>query len=71
MCVSFRFKHPVLDTFGGQLVGDQFLPVEDAIELYRLIPIAQLAVVPNAEHFVTRMRGMLFADLAKEFVTRR
>ncbi len=47
---------------------DQFLPIENALELYRLIPNAQLAVVPNADHFVTRTHVVLFAELVKEFV---
>ena len=46
---------------------DQFLPVDDAVELYRLVPNAQLAVVPNADHFVTRTNVKLFAELVKEF----
>jgi pimeloyl-ACP methyl ester carboxylesterase len=56
---------PTLIIWGDQ---DQFLPVEDAVELYRLIPNAQLAVVPNANHFVTRTHVLLFAELVKEFL---
>lgn len=56
---------PTLIIWGDR---DQFLPVEDAVELYRLIPTAQLAVVPNADHFVTRTKVMLFAELVKGFV---
>jgi pimeloyl-ACP methyl ester carboxylesterase len=56
---------PTLIVWGDR---DQFLPVEDAVELYRLIPTAQLAVVPNADHFVTRTKVMLFAELVKGFV---
>src|SRR6266498_4929 len=51
---------PTLIVWGDR---DQFLPVENAIELYRLIPSAQLAVVPNADHFVSRTKVMLFAEL--------
>src|SRR3990172_3347340 len=51
---------PTLIIWGDR---DQFLPVEDAVELYRLIPNAQLAVVPNADHFITRTNVMLFAEL--------
>jgi pimeloyl-ACP methyl ester carboxylesterase len=60
-----RISIPTLIIWGDR---DQFLPVEDAVELYRLIPNAQLAVVPNADHFVTRMKVPLFAELVKEFV---
>ena len=56
---------PTLLVWGDR---DQFLPIEDAIELYRLIPNAQLAVIPNANHFVTRTHVLLFAELVKEFV---
>lgn len=56
---------PTLIVWGDR---DQFLPVEDAVKLYRLISNARLAVVPNADHFVTRTKVMLFADLVKEFV---
>jgi pimeloyl-ACP methyl ester carboxylesterase len=56
---------PTLIIWGDR---DQFLPVEDAIALYRLIPRAQLAVVPNADHFVSRTKVTLFAELVKEFV---
>jgi pimeloyl-ACP methyl ester carboxylesterase len=56
---------PTLIIWGDR---DQFLPVEDAVELYRLIPNAQLAVVPNADHFVTRTKVRLFAELVKEFI---
>jgi len=56
---------PTLIVWGDR---DQFFPVEDAVELYRLIPNAQLAIAPNANHFVTRTKVMLFAELVKEFV---
>ena len=55
---------PTLIIWGDR---DQFLPVDDAVELYRLVPNAQLAVVPNADHFVTRTNVKLFAELVKEF----
>ena len=34
------------------LLGDRdgFVPVEDAVEMYRLLPNAELAVVPAADH---------------------
>ena len=56
---------PTLIAWGDR---DQFLPIENAIELYRLIPRAQLAVIPNANHFVTRTHVLLFAEIVKEFV---
>ena len=59
-----NIKVPTLIVWGDR---DQFLPVENAVELYHLIPNAQLAVIPNADHFVTRTRIALFAGLVKEF----
>jgi len=56
---------PTLIVWGDR---DQFLPVEDALKLYRLIPNSRLAVVPNTDHFVTRTKVILFAELVKEFV---
>lgn len=55
---------PVLILWGDR---DQFLPVEDAVDLYRLLPDAQLSVIPNADHFVTRTRVEEVAKLIEEF----
>jgi pimeloyl-ACP methyl ester carboxylesterase len=60
-----RITVPTLIVWGDR---DQFLPIENAVELYRLIPRAQLAVVPNSDHFVSRTKVTLFAELVKEFV---
>jgi pimeloyl-ACP methyl ester carboxylesterase len=56
---------PTLIIWGDR---DQFLPVEVALALYRLLPDAQLAVVPGADHFVTRTKVPLFAGLLKAFL---
>lgn len=42
---------PMLIIWGDR---DQFLPIENAVALYWLIPNAQLAVAPKADHFVTK-----------------
>jgi pimeloyl-ACP methyl ester carboxylesterase len=60
-----RITAPTLIIWGDR---DQFLPIENAVALYRLIPNAQLAVVPNADHFVSRTRVEYFADLVKGFL---
>jgi pimeloyl-ACP methyl ester carboxylesterase len=60
-----RITVPTLIIWGDR---DQFLPVEDAVALYRLVPSAQLAIVPDADHFVSRTKVMLFAEFVKEFV---
>jgi pimeloyl-ACP methyl ester carboxylesterase len=63
-----KIKAPTLIVWGDR---DQFLPVENAVEMYQLIPNAQLAVIPNADHFVTRSRVDLFSSLVKEFLSDR
>ena len=62
-----KITAPTLIIWGDR---DQFLPIENAVELYRLIPNAELAVVPNADHFVSRTNVELFANLVKEFLLR-
>jgi pimeloyl-ACP methyl ester carboxylesterase len=46
------------------LIGDrdQFIPVEDAVAMYRLIP--------NADHSLPRTKIELFADTVMEFLNR-
>ena len=54
------------------LIGDrdQFIPVEDAFTMYRLIPNAELAVVPNADHSFPRTSVDMFAGTVLEFLKR-
>lgn len=54
------------------LIGDrdQFIAVEDAVAMYRLIPNAELAVVPDADHSLPRTRIDTFSDTVMEFLTR-
>ena len=54
------------------LIGDrdQFIPVEDVVAMYRLIPNAELAVVPNADHSFPRTNVKMFADTVLEFLKR-
>jgi pimeloyl-ACP methyl ester carboxylesterase len=49
---------------------DQFIPVEQAIEMYRLIPNAELAIVPDTDHSMGR-NPSLIARLAKEFFVKQ
>lgn len=62
-----KITAPTLIIWGDR---DQFLPIEDAIELYRLIPNAELAVLPNADHSISRTRVEQFANYAKDFLLR-
>jgi pimeloyl-ACP methyl ester carboxylesterase len=47
---------------------DQFLPVEQAVAVYRALPNAQFAVIPNADHFVTRTHRAQFGQLMADFL---
>ena len=58
---------PTLIIWGDR---DQLLPVEDAIELYRLLPSAELAILPNTDHSLSRTRVEQFANFAKDFLLR-
>lgn len=42
-----KITSPTLILFGDR---DEFTPVEEAVEMYRLIPQAALAIIPNANH---------------------
>ena len=45
-----EFQHIAVPTL--ILIGDRddLVPVEEATEMYRLIPRAELAIVPNSDH---------------------
>lgn len=62
-----KITAPTLIVWGDR---DQFLPVEDALELYRLLPNAELAVLPNTDHSLSRTKVEQFANLAKDFLLR-
>jgi pimeloyl-ACP methyl ester carboxylesterase len=49
---------------------DQFIPVEDVAAMYRLIPNAELAVVPDADHSLPRTKIDVFVDIVREFLIR-
>jgi pimeloyl-ACP methyl ester carboxylesterase len=56
---------PTLVIWGDR---DQFLPVEEAIGVYRALPNAQLAIIPNADHFVTRTHRAQFGQHMADFL---
>ena len=49
---------------------DQFIPVEDAVAIYRLIPNTELAIVPNADHSLSRTKIDIFTDVVVDFLNR-
>jgi pimeloyl-ACP methyl ester carboxylesterase len=62
-----KITAPTLIIWGDR---DQFLPVEDAMELYRLLPNSELAVLPNTDHSLSRTRVEQFSNYAKDFLLR-
>ncbi len=50
---------------------DEAIPVEGAVQLYRLIPGAELAVVPDADHFLPLRRGRLYEEVVLDFLLRQ
>ena len=48
---------------------DELVPVEEAAEMYRLIPAAELAIIPNADHLQAAGSGLAQA-VALEFLLR-
>ncbi len=61
-----RITAPTLVLLGDR---DETVPVEDAVALYRLIPGAELAVLPAADHLLDGRR-QLYEDLVVEFLLR-
>lgn len=60
-----RVVTPTLIVVGDR---DTFVPVEEAAEMYRLIPHAALAVVPSADHGLPFTHADLFAQLVLAFL---
>ena len=47
---------------------DQFIPLEDAISMYRLIPNAEISVVPNVDHSLPRSKVEVFTNIITDFL---
>lgn len=54
------------------LIGDRdgLIPLEDAIEMYQLIPNAELAILPNATHITAVADDGLFLRIVLDFLFR-
>lgn len=63
-----KIKIPTLILIGDR---DQMVPVEEAVEIYRFLPEAELAIAPNADHSLPRMRAELFSTLVLDFLLRQ
>jgi len=46
---------------------DQFIPVEEAISLYKLIPNSAITVLPNTDHALPRTKVDAFLTLITDF----
>jgi pimeloyl-ACP methyl ester carboxylesterase len=62
-----KIKCPTLILVGDK---DQMVPVEEAVEMYRLIPEAELAVAPDSDHSFPRSRAELFSTIVFDFLVR-
>jgi pimeloyl-ACP methyl ester carboxylesterase len=62
-----KIKIPMLILIGDR---DQMIPVEEAAEMYRFIQGAELAIVPNADHSLPRIRPELFSTIVADFLLR-
>jgi len=54
------------------LTGDRdgMIPLEQAFEMYRMIPTAELAVLPNADHLGVLTKPELYIHVMQEFLAR-
>jgi pimeloyl-ACP methyl ester carboxylesterase len=62
-----NIQDPILFIIGAK---DDFIPVETAVALYRMIPNSDLAVLPNADHYIPRTHVKEFSNLVLEFLKR-
>lgn len=58
---------PTLVVLGDR---DQLIPVEQAVEMYRLLPHGELAVVPGADHLFPFVQVEYFAHIILAFLAR-
>lgn len=63
-----QIKTPTLILVGDR---DQLVPGEEAIEMYRLIQEAELAIVPNSDHSLPSKRAELFTTIILDFLVRQ
>jgi pimeloyl-ACP methyl ester carboxylesterase len=62
-----KIKSPTLILVGDR---DQMVPLEEAVEMYRLIPGAELTVAPHSDHSLPRTRAELFSTIVFDFLLR-
>ena len=62
-----KISIPVLIVLGDR---DDAIPLEEALEMYKLIPESELAIAPNSDHFMTDNKRELFVNLILDFLQR-
>jgi pimeloyl-ACP methyl ester carboxylesterase len=62
-----QITEPVLVLIGDR---DGMIPLEQAFEMYRMIPTAELAVLPNADHLGVIMNPGIFIRILQDFLAR-
>ena len=62
-----KITAPTLILFGDR---DRLFSVDQAVEMYQLIPNAELAVAPNCGHFFGLENPDLFANICLDFLLR-
>jgi len=62
-----KIKAPTLILIGDR---DQLVPIEEAAEMYWFIHGSELAIVPNSDHSLPRMRAELFSQTVLDFLVR-
>jgi pimeloyl-ACP methyl ester carboxylesterase len=62
-----QIETPTLIVLGDR---DHLIPVDHSVYFYNAIPNAELAILPNADHFITRKEPMMFCDLIMGFFER-
>jgi 2-hydroxymuconate-semialdehyde hydrolase len=63
-----RIQTPTLIVHGDH---DHFFPVEVAVELYRLLPDAELCVLPHTDHGPHGEHPEWFSAIVLDFLARR
>jgi pimeloyl-ACP methyl ester carboxylesterase len=62
-----RISEPTLILMGDR---DEFIPLEEAVEIFTLIPNAELAILPNATHLTALAEEGLFVKVVLDFLIR-
>lgn len=62
-----RIKEPTLFWCGDR---DVFCPPEQSLEMYRMVQVAELAVIPNADHFTMSAQWDVATEVLSNFMKR-